>query len=191
MLENSIDNKKIITVNDIQIVDLTESCFNEKKINNDIVVSLKRVPYNMIMRMDLVSLAQYDTEEYTDILLKYNDISNPFTLNYDDILYLPTLENIKSNINKEITNEKSNVAELVRNYHKYVDKNKLPKTIGSEKNELKIEKQPTEANMSEEDYSPIVVRNGRMYFNNNSNVECSTNGISSSDFLIQKIENIL
>jgi len=190
MFENSIDKKSIIVINNEEIIDLTKSCFNEKKSEN-IIYSVRKVPYNMIMRMDLISYAQYGTDEYTDLLLKYNDISNPFTLNYNDIIYIPSMETIANDIATPEVISKENNAKLVRNYHKYIDKTKAPNTVGSQKNEIKIDKNYTEANLSQEDTSPIVLRNGRMYFGNNSNVECSTNGISASDFEIQKIENLL
>lgn len=190
MLENSIDKKKKITINDIELIDLTESCFKEKK-SDDIIYTVRRVPYNMIMRMDLISEAQYGTDEYTDLLLKYNDISNPFTLNYNDIIFIPSIETISNDLKAPEEIELKNEAELIRNYHKYIDKNKVPNTVGSEKNNLSIDKNYTEANLSPEDSSPIILRNGRIYFGDNSNVDCSTNGISASDFAIQKLENIL
>jgi hypothetical protein len=189
MFEKIIDNKNLITDSKEElIVDLTQSCFVDN-INPNINYSLKRVPRNMIMRMDLVSLAEYDTDEYTEILLKYNDISNPFTLNFDDILIIPTIESMYSNIaTKKV---KNNDAKLVRNYHKYVDTNKLPTTVGSEVNDVKISKNYTEANMTKEDSNSIVMRNGRMYFGANSDVACSVDGIKSSDFNIEKMKNDL
>lgn len=190
MLENTIDKKTIITIDGDKVVDLTESCFNDIKSEN-IIYTIKRVPYNMIMRMDLISLAQYDTDEYTDLLLKYNDISNPFTLNHNDIIYIPSIETITNDLATPTEVNRKDNAKLIRNYHKYIDKSKAPNTIGSEKNNLSIDKEYTEANLAPEDTSPIVLRNGRVYFGNNSNVECSTNGITASDFNIQKIENIL
>lgn len=48
-----------------------------------------------IARPDLISLAVYGTDEYADIICKYNGISNPFELNEDDILRIPKLETVK------------------------------------------------------------------------------------------------
>ena len=190
MIENSIDKKEKVFTNGEIIVDLTKSCFIDKN-NNDLIYTVRRVPYDMIMRMDLISNAQYGSDEYTDLLLKYNDISNPFTLNYNDIIFIPTLDSISNNIVNPTNdpNDNNKDAALVRNYHKYIDKTKAPTTVGSQKNNISIDKELTEPNMSPEDTSPIVLRNGRIYFDNNNNVECSTNGISASDFNIQKIKN--
>lgn len=206
MFEKVIDNKSIIKSNEEDIIDLTESIFKDK-INSDINYSLKRVPKSMIMRMDLVSLSQYDTDEFTELLLKYNDISNPFTLNYDDIIIIPTVESMVKNLSTK--KSKDNMAKLVRNYHRYIDKNKLPKGVGSEVNDIKIKKNYsnediynevnknvnedvyTEANMSKENSNSILMRNGRIYFGTNSNVNCSVDGIKVSDFNIQKLKNEL
>lgn len=190
MFENVIDKKDIITINDEEIVDLTKSCFKSKKSDN-LTYTIKKVPYSMIMRMDLISYAQYGTDEYTDLLLKYNDISNPFTLNYNDIIFIPSLESITNDLDVISIDSTEDDANLVRNYHKYIDKNKIPNTIGSQKNDVKIDKNYTEANITEEDSSPIILRNGRIYFGTNSNVECSVDGITASDFAIQKLKNDL
>jgi hypothetical protein len=113
------------------------------------------------------------------------------TINYNDIIFIPSMETIANDITKPENVSKTNNAKLVRNYHKYIDKSKAPNTIGSQKNEIKIDKNYTEANLSQEDSTPIVLRNGRIYFGNNSNVECSTDGITASDFNIQKLKNEL
>ena len=97
----------------------------------------------------------------------------------------------KTNLKTPQELKKDNAAEYVRNYHKFINKDNIPSTVGSEKNDLTIDKNYTEANLSDKDSSPIVVRNGRIYFGDNANVECSTNGITASDFAIQKIENLL
>ncbi len=42
-----------------------------------------------IARPDLISLAMYGTDEYADIICKYNGISNPFELNEGMVLFIP------------------------------------------------------------------------------------------------------
>ena len=41
------------------------------------------------MRPDLVSQMMYDTEDFTEFVLKFAGISNPFTLDDDDVLLIP------------------------------------------------------------------------------------------------------
>lgn len=224
MYENVIDKKGFITKNNERIIDLTTSVFKQLK-SGDILYNIYRVPESMVMRPDLLSLAEYDSDEYTDIILKYNNISNPFSLNKDDIIFLPTIntidndiEDVNHNINSEISDY-----ERIKNYHRYIDKSKAPDTVGSEKNDKVITKTPSsnyeEANLSqndqlwvstsndriyfngstpstERDYNKtgngtaITLRNGRMLFDDNI-PDCGIYGMTSSNFMISKIENDL
>lgn len=225
MYENVIDKKGFITKDNERIVDLTTSIFKQLK-STDILYNIYRVPESMVMRPDLLSLAEYDSDEYTDIILKYNNISNPFSLNKDDIIFLPTINTIDNDI--EDANSKSNSEmsdyERIKNYHKYIDKSKAPETVGSEKNDKVITKTPSsnyeEANLSqtdqmwvsatpdriyfngsvpstEKDYNKngngtaITLRNGRMLFDEPNSPECGIYGMTSSNFMISKIENEL
>lgn len=40
-------------------------------------------------RIDLISLLYYNTHSYADIILKFNGISNPFSLNIGDVVEIP------------------------------------------------------------------------------------------------------
>ena len=194
MLEHVIDNKKIITINDSSIIDLTTSIFDTNK-SIGALFNIYRVPETMKMRIDLISLAAYGTDEYADILLKYNGISNPFTINTDDILYIPTLDTVENDL--IIPEIKSTAADNIRNYHKYIDKSKAPTTIGSEINnksiypKMTVDNEFTEANIAKPGETSITLRNGRIYFGKNCNTECAVDGITASDFSISKIENEL
>lgn len=42
-----------------------------------------------VARPDLLSLAVYGSDEYADVICKYNEISNPFDLNEDMLLFIP------------------------------------------------------------------------------------------------------
>lgn len=44
-----------------------------------------------VARPDLISLAVYGTDEYGDMICKFNGISNPFELNEDMVLFIPPL----------------------------------------------------------------------------------------------------
>ena len=47
-------------------------------------------------RIDLVSLSEYGTHDHVDAILKFNGISNPFSLRYSTISTLPCNERIVS-----------------------------------------------------------------------------------------------
>tara|TARA_R110000796_G_scaffold30819_14_gene82094 strand:+ start:60 stop:548 length:489 start_codon:yes stop_codon:yes gene_type:complete len=56
--------------------------------DRDIIV-VHTVNASQLGRPDLISLYYYDTHDYTDIILKFNGISNPFSLNIGDTLEIP------------------------------------------------------------------------------------------------------
>jgi hypothetical protein len=41
------------------------------------------------MRADKVAFAEYGTDEYTEYILKYSGLSNPFSIAEDDVLFIP------------------------------------------------------------------------------------------------------
>jgi hypothetical protein len=41
------------------------------------------------MRPDKVAFAEYGKDEYTEYILKYSGVSNPFSIDYDDVLFIP------------------------------------------------------------------------------------------------------
>lgn len=190
MLEHVIDNKKIISNGIDKIIDFTPSIFNNAN-SIGALFNVYRVPESMKMRIDLISIAAYGTDAYADIILKYNGISNPFTINTDDILYIPTMDTVENDL--IVPEVISKAAENIRNYHKYIDKSKAPNTVGSEVNNKKISKNAeyNEANISKPGEASITLRNGRIYFGKNCNTECAVDGITASDFSISKIENEL
>lgn len=49
---------------------------------------------NYIARPDLLSYDLYGTDEYADIICKINGISNPFEMNGDDVIVVPSITNI-------------------------------------------------------------------------------------------------
>lgn len=51
-----------------------------------------------IARPDLISLAIYGTDNYADMICKANGISNPFELNEDMILFIPSQEFLNESI---------------------------------------------------------------------------------------------
>ena len=73
MYENVIDKKGFITKDNEIIVDLTTSIFKQLK-STDILYNIYRVPESMVMRPDLLSIAEYDSDEYTDIILDLSEL---------------------------------------------------------------------------------------------------------------------
>ena len=64
---------------------LTKSCNSMDSTAGDIIIVNK----HYIARPNLISLAVYGSDEYADLICKYNGISNPFELNENDVIILP------------------------------------------------------------------------------------------------------
>ena len=80
MFTNSLDTKPIITNKDGEdIVDLTSSMFKKDVVSYS-DGELYKVPREYEMRPDLISQAVYGTPDKAEIILKYNEYSNPFSI---------------------------------------------------------------------------------------------------------------
>ena len=62
------------------------------EINNSMDIIVVNKYY--VARPDLISLAVYGSDEYGDIICKFNGISNPFELNEDMVIYIPSKSDI-------------------------------------------------------------------------------------------------
>lgn len=72
-------------------------------------------------RPDLISLAVYGDDKYADIICKVNGISNPFELNENMTLFIPSI-NYLSNYNINKLPEKSELLKDIPNNRKNKDK---------------------------------------------------------------------
>jgi len=74
-------------------------------------------------RIDLISLSVYNSADYVDQLLKFNGISNPFSVAEGDILYIPPMDVLQKTWKKPGigTAEESNV---VRD--RFIETKRLP-----------------------------------------------------------------
>lgn len=132
MFTNSIDNKQAYTNNDgIDMIDLTDSIFGVK--DSVVTCSFYKVRKNMEMRPDLMSIAAFGEDIYTEMIIKYSQIDNPFAIEEGDIIAVPTLNSIYDDV-KDIYANKTGIDtyDLVKNYHKYIDKSKVPAKMGAE-----------------------------------------------------------
>lgn len=77
-----------------------------------------------IARPDLISLAVYGSDEYGDFICKFNGISNPFELNEDMVLYIPSKSDIDNIFSKsgegacELIESDSSIKKKVSTYTK-------------------------------------------------------------------------
>ena len=148
MFAKTLDSKSTYTLNGIKLKDLTEPIFKNGNRNLSGVMSYYKVGKDMEMRPDKIAYAAHGDMQYAEIILKESGIDNPFAIEFNDDLMVPSLNTVYTNIKDkedfessgEYENESSRQTpyDLVANYHKYIDKNKLPKENGSTVSEVNI-----------------------------------------------------
>ena len=196
MFSRSLDKKKTYIFDGIEVVDLSESIFDPKKAMTQICTPYK-VSKELEMRPDLVSKYLYGSTDYTEMLLKYSLINNPFSIERGDLIFAASLSNIYNPV-KDTEMDTTGAFDAVKNYHKYIDKNKVPDKAGSDSVTQKIEKSPSEANISKKGDSGLTVKNGKIYFGaideqlvpvDDALIECATDGTTLGEFLNATIKN--
>lgn len=207
MFDRTIDRKSTFIDEDgYDVVDLGSRIFSTDDILTGIPINVYRIGDNMNMRSDLLSYAAYAKDSYTEMLLKYNNIQNPFTVQFGDILIVPSVNNIFDHVTSPAnTNTEKDEDKLIREFHKYIDKDLKPNTRGSEELSMNIPKSSTtkldelkkmnstsrykEPEIADEGTSSIQLRNGKIYFGANTNIKCAGDGITASEFIQSNIKN--
>jgi len=189
MFVNSIDSKPIFTRPDkIQVRDLTSSMF-KLDVKNYITYTIYKVPKEFAMRPDLISAAVYNNSLYAEIILKYNGISNPFTIQEGDLILIPNLDSAKAIISPQVGSPADGGKKL-RDSYKYIDPTKIPKANNDFQNR-QIVNAPEGAlppNIAKEGEPQITYRNGRVYFGSGVDT-CLQNGMTQSEFLTTVIKS--
>jgi hypothetical protein len=143
MFKKSIDSKSTFFRDGIEMVDLTEPIFKTSDLTYHGILSYYKVSKDMEMRPDKLGYAAYGDMSYTEIILKESGIDNPFAIEVNDNLYIPSLNTVYTNVKDldefdenpdylRAVSGKDTPYDLIANYHKYIDKNKLPKGNGSD-----------------------------------------------------------
>lgn len=151
MFSKSLDSKGIYSKNNIVLRDLTESIFKSIKYDLNTVFSYYKVSKELEMRPDKISQSLYGSDEYAEIVMKHSLIDNPFAIEEGDILIAPTLTTIYNNIKDlddyetEDSERERSAYDLIKNYHKYIDKNKIPNKNGSDSVNVDISKEAADA----------------------------------------------
>ena len=95
---NILEGKPQISINNELGIDLLHKTLNYDETNNH--GEFLYVNEYYVARPDLISLAMYGDDKYADIICKINGISNPFELNENTVLFIPTFEYLNFIINK-------------------------------------------------------------------------------------------
>ena len=199
MFARTLDSKGTYKIDqDTEVIDLADGIFDPNKAMTQIC-SIYKVRKEYEMRPDLVSAALYGTTDYTEMILKYSLISNPFAIEKDDLIYGASMADIYNPV-KDTAIDSTGVFDEVKNYHKYIDKNKVPEKPGSDKVNISIpsSSRDSEANISKTGDTGLTIKNGKIYFGDiddqitkvdSSIVNCATNGTSLGEFLNAALRN--
>jgi hypothetical protein len=193
MFVNSIDTKEFFIKPDgTKVRDLTQTMLDLKN-KTYVSYSVYRVPKDYAMRPDLISKSVYNNSIYAEIILKFNGISNPFSINEGDYILIPDLDSAKNKVKESGNTSGANAAERIRNTYKYLDPLKIPKPseILNQYNSRQIASVPNEAlppNLAAAGTSQVSIRKGRAYFGEGVET-CLTNGAPASEFLKNVIQN--
>ena len=199
MFTRTLDSKGTYkTDQGIEVIDLADGIFDPNKAMSQIC-SIYKVRKEYEMRPDLVSSVLYGTTDYTEMILKYSLINNPFAIEKDDIIYGAAMSDIYNPV-KDTTIDSTGVFDAVKNYHKYIDKHKVPEKPGSDKVNISIpsSNKDSEANISKTGNTGLTIKDGKIYFGDiddqitkvdSSIVNCATNGTSLGEFLNAALRN--
>ena len=199
MFTRTLDSKGTYKIDQgIEVIDLADGIFDPNKAMSQIC-SIYKVRKEYEMRPDLISSVLYGTTDYTEMILKYSLINNPFALEKDDLIYGASMSDIYNPV-KDTEIDNTGVFDAVKNYHKYIDKSKVPEKPGSDKVNISIpsSNKDSEANISKTGNTGLTVKDGKIYFGDiddqitkvdSSIVNCATNGTSLGEFLNAALRN--
>ena len=202
----SIDNKPIVSDSKgNEIVDLTKSIF-DRRAEATTNYSTYAISKRFVMRPDLISIAHYGDDSGTELILKWTGISNPFSIDEDDLMRVPDYEAAKSVLrrgNEEPVDNQESRSQEIKNYYKYVNKsyngdmssykNVLDKNIPSGNINVSDTTNYNVPYINTGDGASITIRNGKIYFGENAGVTSAAmiEGTLTVEDLDQKIKDII
>lgn len=152
--------------NDKKIVDLTRTSIDSKKLANTQTVSSFLVRDEYQMRPDLIAKNLYNDHNMADLLMKYNAISNPFSLEEGKILISPSSEDLINLCKiptpiKDIGDTSNRVDETEIFNKPKTDKDKKRLALLKEKNKGK---DVLPSNLNKKGDKNIKIKNGKLVF---------------------------
>lgn len=111
---------KVIDKNGNEIYDLTKRSINYDQDQDVDIIDGFLVGSDMKMRPDLISYLAYNNVDHFALLLKFNGISNPFSIDEGDYIFIPSLSYMQQQLDKKTEDPKKNI------YKQYIDPSKKP-----------------------------------------------------------------
>ncbi len=164
LLLKTLESKSQITSNNEKIIDLTENTFKYNT-NVDAIASVI-VTDDFEMRSDLLARAYYGNSNKMDYILKYNGISNPFSIEKGMILLIPDQNAMDANF---VPSKSENAEEKKEDIRKrFFDETRLSKKDAKRLELIKKKAENTvlTPNMAEIGSKEITVKDGMVVFGN-------------------------
>lgn len=216
MFKNTIDKKRLITdKNGNNIVDFTTSIFSRSARGIDSYNTVRVTEYFQ-MRADKVAFNEYGTDDNTEFILKYSGISNPFSLDKDDVLLIPDESQAQAQM-ADLDESIHNGEDQVKLYYKFTNPDFKSDSKSYDDLANKVIPSgvldPTETGgftvpyIADDGTAAITIKNGRMYFGEDAgptaaddyseqlknalDEKCAVNGMSMTDFVRASVKNSL
>lgn len=166
----TLDIKKVFTKPDnTKVLDLTQTSIVYKQ-----NVEIERVVYvtsEFVMRPDLIADAVYGDDNKLDYILKYNDISNPFSIYEGQLLFIPKRDQMQSQFKSDVDDNTDNDATKItlpqdnrypadKNRQEYLEKIKDGRLNRNEP----VAKSP---NLVDDGQSNVVFKDNKIIFGSN------------------------
>ena len=202
MFTHSIDDKPhIIDDKGNEIVNLAASMFKENAAQIQ-TYTVKRMSSFFEMRPDLVSNTEYRTPKNTEFILKYSGISNPFSLKDDDILMIPNETEAEARTSDLGTvNDRKTAETQIRNIFKFANQDYKKDSTPYDNLKKKEIKSGVQNDLESGDYivpyisedgtTAVTIRNGRMYFGEDSGLATANIIKASTTNLDKKIQEVI
>lgn len=202
MFTHSIDDKPhIIDDKGNEIVNLAASMFKESAAQIQ-TYTVKRMSSFFEMRPDLVSNTEYGTPKNAEFILKYSGISNPFSLKDDDILMIPNETEAEARTSDLGTvNDRKTAETQIRNIFKFANQDYKKDSTPYDNLKKKEIKSGVQNDLESGDYivpyisedgtTAVTIRNGRMYFGEDSGLATANIIKASTTNLDKKIQEVI
>ena len=125
LVNNTILKRKPIIKdkNGDEFVDLTKKSMNFTN-EEPYIISGQYVSEEHQMRPDLISYVNFGDDSYWDLILKFNGVSNPFSLSQEQFLFIPDIQYMLRQLYVETSNNEKIMNEVKA---QYVDASKKAK----------------------------------------------------------------
>lgn len=169
----SLQNKREIEVDGVQIIDLTEPII-EFKSELNIIQPPVLVTKEFEMRPDLIAKVVYGSEDHVDLLLLFNGYSNPLMIEKGMYLQVPELDSMISNTKNNNAAQDVNVSK--NNFNKKLpekDKKRIEKMIADAQGISPDDVEIKPPNIPADGTKPVTPVDGRIILGTNiSDTRC-------------------